>query len=127
MRRARRHIRNVPDSDTHALMAIVGMGLACEALISARRAEGIPMDRRTFLHVAAGLSLGPVSGAFSASAQTAWPSQSVTIVVPFASGGQADLAARPLALGLTKILRTIRLSTTTARAPAVLLERQQMI
>ena len=65
------------------------------------------MDRRTFLHVAAGLSLGPVSGAFSASAQTAWPSQSVTIVVPFAPGGQADLAARPLALGLTKISWTI--------------------
>jgi len=62
------------------------------------------MDRRTFLHVAAGLSLGPVSGAFSAAAQAAWPSQSVTIVVPFAPGGQADLAARPLALGLTRIL-----------------------
>jgi tripartite-type tricarboxylate transporter receptor subunit TctC len=62
------------------------------------------MDRRTFLYVAAGLSLGPVSGKFSAQAQTAWPSQSVTIVVPFAPGGQADLAARPLALGLTKLL-----------------------
>src|ERR1044072_1775533 len=64
----------------------------------------IPMDRRTFLHVAAGLSLGPVSGAFSAAAQTAWPSQSMTIVVPFAPGGQADLAARPLAWGLTRVL-----------------------
>ena len=62
------------------------------------------MDRRTFLQVAAGLSLGPVSGSFSASAQAAWPLHSVTIVVPFAPGGQADLAARPLALGLTKIL-----------------------
>jgi tripartite-type tricarboxylate transporter receptor subunit TctC len=62
------------------------------------------MDRRTFLHVAAGISLGPVSGEFSARAQMAWPSQSIAIVVPFAPGGQADLAARPLALGLTKIL-----------------------
>src|SRR5262245_9490684 len=62
------------------------------------------MDRRTFLHVVAGLSSGPASGMFPASAQTAWPSQSVTIVVPFAPGGQADLAARPLALGLSKIL-----------------------
>ena len=81
------------------------------------------MDRRTFLHVAAGLSLGPVSGAFSASAQAAWPSQSMTIVVPFAPGGQADLAARPLALGLTRFLDNRSLSTI-ARAPAVRLERQ---
>ena len=62
------------------------------------------MDRRTFLHVAAGFSLGPMSGAFSASAQAAWPSHSMTIIVPFAPGGQADLAARPVALGLAKIL-----------------------
>ena len=62
------------------------------------------MDRRTFLQVTAGLALGPVSGSFSAQAQAAWPSRSITIVVPFAPGGQADLAARPLALGLTKIL-----------------------
>ena len=62
------------------------------------------MDRRTFLQVAAGVSLGPVAGPFAASAQAAWPSHNMTIVVPFAPGGQADLAARPLALGLTKIL-----------------------
>src|SRR3954452_38375 len=58
------------------------------------------MDRRTFLQVAAGVSLVPVS----VSAQAAWPSHSMTIIVPFAPGGQADLAARPVALGLAKIL-----------------------
>ena len=46
----------------------------------------------------------PCQGHFSALAQAVWPSRSMTIVVPFAPGGQADLAARPLALGLTKIL-----------------------
>src|SRR5947207_7326750 len=63
-----------------------------------------PMDRRTFFHVAAGFSLSPMSGVFSASAQAAWPSHSMTIIVPFAPGGQADLPARPVALGLAKIL-----------------------
>jgi tripartite-type tricarboxylate transporter receptor subunit TctC len=62
------------------------------------------MDRRTFVQVTAFLSLGPAAGPFSALAQAAWPQHSVTIIVPFAPGGQADLAARPLALGLSKIL-----------------------
>ena len=62
------------------------------------------MDRREFLRVAVGASLGPAAAPLAASAQAAWPSQSMTIVVPFAPGGQADLAARPVALGLAKIL-----------------------
>src|ERR1051325_3708515 len=62
------------------------------------------MDRRTFLQAAAGLSLGPVAAPLAASAQAAWPSHSMTMIVPFAPGGQADLAARPGALGLSKLL-----------------------
>jgi tripartite-type tricarboxylate transporter receptor subunit TctC len=62
------------------------------------------MDRRTFLHVAAGLPLASISGSLAASAQAPWPSHSMTLVVPFAPGGQADLAARPVALGLARIL-----------------------
>src|SRR6476646_5033292 len=61
------------------------------------------MDRREFLKVAVGASLVPAARPLAASAQ-AWPSHSLTIVVPFAPGGQADLAARPIALGLTRIL-----------------------
>src|SRR5262245_41881649 len=69
------------------------------------RAWGVsPMDRRTFLQLAAGCSLGPISGSLSAMAQAPWPTRGMTIIVPFAPGGQADLAARPVALGLTRIL-----------------------
>jgi tripartite-type tricarboxylate transporter receptor subunit TctC len=60
------------------------------------------MDRRGFIAGAAGISLlGPVS---SARAQAAWPSQAIRLVVPFPPGGQGDLAARPVAQSLEKIL-----------------------
>jgi len=62
------------------------------------------MDRRAFLHAAAGLPLAAMGGQLAASAQSVWPSHGVTIVVPFAPGGEADIAARPVALGLSKIL-----------------------
>ena len=80
------------------------MSLVREALVWLRAQGDSQMDRRTFLNVTAGFSLSPMSGVFSASAQAAWPSHSMTIIVPFAPGGQADLAARPVALGLAKIL-----------------------
>lgn len=40
----------------------------------------------------------------SANAQAVWPTRNITMVVPFPAGGQADLAARPVALALERIL-----------------------
>ncbi len=62
------------------------------------------MDRRAFLQFTAGLPLASACGFRAASAQSSWPSHGMTIVVPFAPGGQADIAARPVALGLGKLL-----------------------
>lgn len=39
-----------------------------------------------------------------AGAQEPWPSRPITMVVPFPPGGQADLAARPIAQALDKLL-----------------------
>ena len=39
-----------------------------------------------------------------ATAQEPWPSRPITMVVPFPPGGQADLAARPIAQALEKLL-----------------------
>lgn len=67
------------------------------------------LDRRRVLRdVAAGL-LAPAAwtldGALtSARAQDAWPSKPITMIVPFPPGGQADLAARPIAEALQRIL-----------------------
>lgn len=66
------------------------------------------MDRRNFLMRAAALPLAAqgslaalVNGAH---AQGAWPERNITFIVPFPAGGQADLAARPVAAALEKIL-----------------------
>ncbi|QCI66673.1 Bug family tripartite tricarboxylate transporter substrate binding protein [Phreatobacter stygius] len=60
------------------------------------------MDRRGFITGAAGISL--LGAVAPAGAQDAWPSQAIRLVVPFPPGGQADLAARPVAQSLEKIL-----------------------
>jgi tripartite-type tricarboxylate transporter receptor subunit TctC len=63
------------------------------------------MNRRELLKAAAALPLA--QGAFSTMALAqgaAYPSRNITMIVPFPAGGQADLAARPVALAMEKIL-----------------------
>lgn len=65
------------------------------------------MDRRAFLQGLGALPLaasatGLLSGA--AMAQANWPTRASNMIVPFPPGGQADLAARPVANALTSIL-----------------------
>jgi tripartite-type tricarboxylate transporter receptor subunit TctC len=60
------------------------------------------LDRRHFLAGAAGL--GAAGLAAPALGQAAWPSQNIRMVVPFPPGGQGDLAARPVAQSLEKLL-----------------------
>ena len=60
------------------------------------------MKRRSLL---AGLGAWPVLNPVAARAQAPWPNRIVTVVVPFPPGGQADLAARPLAAALERSLR----------------------
>ena len=62
------------------------------------------MERRNFLRLVGSLPAISLYGLHSARAQTAWPSRQMTIVVGLAPGGQADIAARPVALGLSKAL-----------------------
>ncbi len=63
------------------------------------------MHRRTILKglgAASALTLAPPYTA--AFAQDAWPTRIVTMIVPFPPGGQADLAARPVAAALEKLI-----------------------
>lgn len=62
------------------------------------------LNRRDVLKAAAALPLAPAVWSQSARAQSAWRSRNITMIVPFPAGGQADLAARPVALVLERIL-----------------------
>ena len=62
------------------------------------------MNRRELLKAAAILPLAQTAFSNISFAQAAWPSRNITMIVPFPAGGQADLAARPVALALEKIL-----------------------
>ena len=63
------------------------------------------MNRRELLKAAAALPLVPTAFSAGALAQgAAYPSRNITMIVPFPAGGQADLAARPVALAMEKIL-----------------------
>jgi tripartite-type tricarboxylate transporter receptor subunit TctC len=60
------------------------------------------MDRRTFV---TGTLVVPMVGAFARAARAqVWPTRNITMIVPFPPGGQADLAARPVAAALEKLL-----------------------
>ena len=54
------------------------------------------MNRRELLKAAAALPLAPAAFPATALAQN-YPSRNITMIVPFPAGGQADLAARPVA------------------------------
>src|SRR5258708_38040084 len=86
----------------------------------------LSMNRRELLKAAAALPLAQRVLADPAFAQAAWPAHNVTMIVPFPAGGQADLAARPAAQALEKILgkpfvvdnRAGGAGGTTGNAPA---------
>ena len=62
------------------------------------------MDRRRFLK---GAVAAPFAGSLASHAQAqaqSWPTRNISMIVPFPPGGQADLAARPVAMALEKIL-----------------------
>jgi hypothetical protein len=62
------------------------------------------MNRRELLRAAAVLPLAQTAFVRDVSAQNAYPSRNITMIVPFPAGGQADLAARPVAAALERIL-----------------------
>ena len=62
------------------------------------------MDRRGFLRTAAALPLMQSLLPGLAAAEDVYPSRNITMIVPFPAGGQADLAARPVAAVLERIL-----------------------
>ena len=62
------------------------------------------MNRRELLKAAAALPLAQTAFSNAACAETTWPERNITMIVPFPAGGQADLAARPVAHALEGIL-----------------------
>src|SRR5262245_36906891 len=65
------------------------------------------MHRRRFLQgalVGSTFASPMIAPFFSSAAAQAWPLRNVTMIVPFPPGGQAALAARPLAQALEKLL-----------------------
>jgi tripartite-type tricarboxylate transporter receptor subunit TctC len=62
------------------------------------------MNRRELLKATAALPLLSATRPSFAVEVTGWPARTISMIVPFPAGGQADLAARPVALALEKIL-----------------------
>ena len=61
------------------------------------------MDRRTILKSFAAAPLLHFAPRV-AHAQADWPQRTINLIVPFPAGGQADLAARPIAIALERLL-----------------------
>src|SRR5450432_1074032 len=61
------------------------------------------LQRRQFLHLAAGTAAWPVFSRV-AKAQSGYPSRPVTMIVPFAAGGPSDVAARVVGEHMSRIL-----------------------
>jgi tripartite-type tricarboxylate transporter receptor subunit TctC len=61
-------------------------------------------NRRKLLRLMSGLSAAAALAPHRLVAQDAWPTRTITIVVPFPPGGTADFAARPLAAYLAERL-----------------------
>jgi tripartite-type tricarboxylate transporter receptor subunit TctC len=71
------------------------------------------MQRRRFLQLAAGAAAVPIASHY-ASAQTAYPSKPITIVVPYAAGGPTDTIARIMAERMRHSLgETVIIENTT--------------
>src|SRR5260221_14672815 len=62
------------------------------------------MNRRELLQAAATLPLAALPTTSFAQGAAAYPPRNITMIVPFPAGGQADLAARPVALALERLL-----------------------
>ena len=62
------------------------------------------MNRRELLRATAALPLLQALRPLQAAADTPWPTHTISMIVPFPAGGQADLAARPVSLALENIL-----------------------
>src|SRR5688500_9108112 len=79
--------------------------------------------RRRFLQLAAGaVALPAVSRA--ASAQAAYPSKSITLIVPYAAGGPTDSIARILAERMRSSLgQTVIVETTTGAGGTIAVGR----
>src|SRR5262249_58899952 len=60
--------------------------------------------RRDLLKAAAALPLATAALTRASLAQGIYPNRNISMIVPFPAGGQADLAARPVALALERIL-----------------------
>jgi tripartite-type tricarboxylate transporter receptor subunit TctC len=63
------------------------------------------MYRRDFLKAALWGAMPTLLLSGAAHSQSDWPTQNLRMIVPFPPGGQADLAARPMAAAMEKILK----------------------